>query len=213
MTAAPPLPRWLQAYTQKPRAPQKAPPPNGAPKVERWSIPQELRTHRAWACWRYEYENQRWSKPPYQPEGIRAEASDLSTWAEFDDAYESYRQADYPADHISKRPYDGVSFALDTRWGIVGIDLDHVSEHQRDADHIVQALDSYTEWTPSRDGYRIFVKARLPDGRRRRDWVEIYRERRFLTVTGQHLARTPTTITSNQRALERVWKVWVQQDA
>ena len=106
-----------------------------------------------------------------------------------------------------------MSFALDTRWGIVGIDLDHVSQHQREADQIVRTLDSYTEHSPGRDGYRIFVKGRLPDGRRRRDWVEMYRERRFLTVTGHHLARTPTRLTANQQALERVWKVWVQQDA
>src|SRR5262245_15450753 len=114
-------PRWLNAYAPPPpRAPQKAPPVGGSLPVDRWEIPAELRNHHAWACWRYSYDLGRWSKPPYQPDsGRRAEASDSSTWASFDDAIRAYQ------DHLSPeeggRPYDGVSFALDLRWGIVGV--------------------------------------------------------------------------------------------
>jgi putative DNA primase/helicase len=194
-----PLPRWLEAMTAPPaRAPQKAPPHGGVAKVERWSIPQELRNHRAWACWRYEYEHERWSKPPYNPTtGEKAEPSDSNTWLDFDTCYDSYRASVVPGD--GGRPYDGVSFALDLRWGIVGIDLDHLAEHQLQADAIVDALGSYSEYSPSRDGYRIFCRGILPEGRRRRGWVEMYSQRRFLTVTGHHLARTPLQLTAPRR--------------
>ena len=204
------LPRWMQAYaTPRARAPQKAPPVGGVLVPDRWGIPQELRNHHAWACWRYSYDLNRWSKPPYIPEaGVRAEASEPSTWSSFDEAYETYHTRGVPFD--GGRPYDGVSFALDLRWGIVGVDLDHVSEHQLDADRIVRALNSYTEYSPSRDGYRIFLKGSLPEGRRRRGWVEMYSQRRFLTVTGHKLASAPAYLTSSHN-LYAVWDQWLNR--
>ena len=204
------MPRWLQAYATPPaRAPQKSPPAAGVLVVDRWTIPTELRLHHAWACWRYSYDLQRWSKPPYQPEsGERAEASDSNTWSDFDDAYNAYHDHQVPQD--GGRAYDGVSFALDLRWGIVGVDLDHVSEHRQDADAIVRALDSYTEYSPSRDGYRIFLKGSLPEGRRRRGWVEMYSQRRFLTVTGHKLAAAPPYLASS-RNLYTVWDRWLNR--
>jgi primase-polymerase (primpol)-like protein len=204
------LPRWLQAYAQPARAPQKPPPPHGALPVKRWSIPQELRNHRAWACWRYEYYAERWSKPPYNPEtGTRAEPSDSSTWSDFDSCFEAYRAAAIPEDGAT-RPYDGVSFALDPRWGIVGIDLDHVAEHRLQANAIVDALGSYSEYSPGRDGYRIFCKGTLPEGRRRRGWVEMYSQRRFLTVTGQRLPNAPDHLTVPRR-LYLVWDSYLNR--
>ena len=210
MTSTEGLRRWLQAYaTPRARAPQKAPPAAGVLQVDRWGVPQELRNHHAWACWHYAYYENRWSKPPYNPEtGERAEASDSSTWSSFDDVMEAYRFGGIPDD--GGRPYDGVSFALDTRWGIVGVDLDHVSEHQLDADRIVRALNSYTEYSPSRDGYRIFLKGVLPEGRRRRGWVEMYSQRRFLTVTGHKLESAPPYLTRSSQ-LYAVWDRWLNR--
>ena len=98
------MPRWLQAYATPPaRAPQKAPPSGGVLVVDRWAIPQELRNHHAWACWRYSYDLERWSKPPYQPSGVRAEASDPSTWSSFDDAYHTYQ--DHASPQEGGRPF------------------------------------------------------------------------------------------------------------
>jgi primase-polymerase (primpol)-like protein len=203
-------PRWLVAYTQPARAPQKAPPPGGALPVERWSIPQELRNHHAWACWRYEYYANRWSKPPYNPTtGERAEPSDIGTWSDFDTCFDAYRTGLVP-NPGDARPYDGVSFALDLRWGIVGIDLDHVTEWQAGADGIVHAISSYAEYSPSRDGYRIFCKGTLPDGRRRRGNVEMYSQRRFLTVTGHRLQGAPDHL-STPRRLYATWDTWLNR--
>lgn len=209
-------PRWLEAFTSpKSRAPQKAPPANGPLKVQPWAIPSELRGHDAWAVWQYEYANTRWSKPPFIPNTRppeKAEPSDSSTWRPFTEAYEAYQQ---PApiselDATLNGYWAGVSFALDERWGIVGVDLDHTSQHTTDAARIVRDLDSYTEVTPSGDGLRIFVKGHLPEGRRRRDWVEMYTRKRFLTVTGQHLDGTPVDIKPSPRLYD-VWQRYLQQ--
>jgi putative DNA primase/helicase len=202
------VPRWLEQYAT-PRAAQKGPPPNGALAVEHWNIPSRIKFHHAWAVWKYEYENNRWSKPPYIPpmtqEGQalppeKAEPSNSDTWRAFEIALRAYKD---------NREWDGISFALDRRWGIVGIDLDHVSEHARDAQRIVSDLASYTETTPSGDGLRIFVLGQLPDGRRRREWVEMYDQRRFLTVTGHHLDGTPKDIKASPM-LYSTWQRWLQ---
>jgi primase-polymerase (primpol)-like protein len=210
----PALPRWLQAQVDSTRAPQKAPPPDGALKVQSQQIPLELRHHDAWAVWEYENERSRWSKPPYIPNTVppeRAEPSDSATWRSFDEVYGAY-QNPTSISHLdaARSSWDGVSFALDLRWGIVGVDLDHVSQHKRDAAWIIDQLDSYTELSPSSDGYRIFLRGTLPEGRRRRDWVEMYTQRRFLSVTGHHLDRTPTMLRPS-RSLYTVWQRYVQQ--
>lgn len=171
--------------------------------VERWNIPYDLRIHDAWAVWKYSADSQgRISKPPYQPDGTKAEASQPETWSSFDQAYDAYRSGGW----------NGVSFALSPRWGIVGIDLDHVPEHRAQAEAIVRALHTYTERSPGGNGLRIFVKGTLPYGRRRRDWVEAYVTRRFLTVTGHHLESSPKTIEASKRGLERVFWQWLGQD-
>ncbi len=198
----PPLPRWLQAIAggaDQPR-PYKGPPPQGVLPVSRWNIPPSLRHQPAWAVWRYTQDAAgRWSKPPSQPNGEPADGREETTWHGFDECYEAYRQGEW----------DGLSFCVDPRWGLVGVDLDHVREHQSEADRIVGLLDSYTEMSPGGDGLRVFVKGRLPEGRRRRGWVEIYDHHRFLSVTGQRLGAHDVPMT-RQRGLEVVWRHWLQ---
>lgn len=210
----PASPRWLEhlAAQRHPgvrRAPLKPPPADGPLRVERWQIPPELRYRDQWAAWHYEQgPTGSWSKPPYNPRtGERAEPSDPQTWSSFDEALEAYLSRATP--NSGGRPYDGVSFALAPTGGLVGIDLDHVSEHPREAQIITRALNSYAEYSPSRDGIRLFVRGSLPEGRRRRDWVEMS-QRRFLSVTGHRLTDAPTSISASPR-LYAVWDQWLNR--
>ncbi len=166
-------------------------------------IPRELRAIDAWACWRYEADDSgRISKPPYQARypDERAYASHPETWAPFDDAYYTYRSG--------RSRFGGISFAVHEH-GIVGIDLDHVSEHLETAARICEQLGSYTEITPGRDGFRIFCFGWLPPGRRIREWIEFYSAKRFLTVTGQRIDRFPSTLQQRQLELEAAWSEFV----
>lgn len=172
-------------------------------EVRRESIPRELKAIDAWAVWHCEADDRgHVSKPPYQAAWPheRAWPSSPETWASFEDAYAAYRR--------SAGRWSGVSFAL-ADWGIVGIDLDHVSEHLAEAARIVEILDSYTEITPGKDGFRVFVKGYLPPGRRIREWIEVYQVKRFLTVTGAHIDRFPREILERQEQLEWVWSEFV----
>lgn len=92
--------------------------------------------------------------------------------------------------------------------GIVGIDLDDcrdpaTGEITDEAKLIVDQLRSYTEISPSGQGLRIFVYAKLPDGRRRKGPVEMYDSERFLTVTG-HMLDGFQIIIDNQEGIDAV---------
>ena len=66
---------------------------------------------------------------------------------------------------------------------------------------IVVAMNSYTERSPSGHGLRIFLRGTLPPGRRKAGDIEMYDGGRYLTLTGQHVPGTPTTIEDRTAAL------------
>jgi hypothetical protein len=85
----------------------------------------------------------------------------------------------------------------------VGVDLDHCRDPETGAiekwaREIIAFLWSYTEVTPSGTGFRIFLRATLPPEGRKHGRVELYDDRRFLTVTGWHVPGAPETIQHRQ---------------
>ncbi|MEO5347861.1 MAG: AAA family ATPase [Magnetococcus sp. YQC-9] len=66
----------------------------------------------------------------------------------------------------------------------------------------VRLLNSYTEISPSGKGLRCFAKGQLPDGWRKCGHREIYSEKRYLTITGNHLDGTPLEIFERQSSIE-----------
>ena len=157
------------------------------------SIPQALRDTPHWLVWRLETVHGRNTKRPYIPRmgsGF-ASTSDSSTWGTFEQAYAVYQRGNY----------SGVGYVLTDKDPFAGVDLDHcvdpVSGDVADwAAEIAFDLNSYTEVTPSGEGLRVFVLGALPNGvvGRKKGNVELYCAKRFLTVTGQHVPKTPVTI-------------------
>jgi primase-polymerase (primpol)-like protein len=129
---------------------------------------------------------------PYNPlSNARARTNDPATWNTLEAASSA----------AARQGHDGVGFMLSPDDPFVGIDLDHCYDPTTGtlapwAEAIVRDLDSYTEVTPSGTGLRIFVRGQLPprEQGRKRGPIEMYDDRRFLTVTGQHLRGTPTSI-------------------
>lgn len=68
----------------------------------------------------------------------------------------------------------------------MGLDyaIDENGKLTKEAEDIVEALDSYTEISPSGKGLHIFCKGTLPPGRLRKGNIEMYSSDRFFTVTG-----------------------------
>ena len=108
----------------------------------------------------------------------------------------------------------GVGFVVSEDDPFCGIDLDHCLHPETgefvnpEAERIVRDFNSYTEITPSREGVRIWIKARVPQDVKHVVWiedqkVEVYDRVRFFTVTGQRLDWTPATIENRQGKLDR----------
>jgi primase-polymerase (primpol)-like protein len=175
---------------------------NGKPKSI-LSIPEALRDLPRWACWRYEGEN---GKPSFIPSTDRyASPTDPKTWGALTRAWNA------------RDRYDGLSFALDERDGLVGIDLDDCRDDSSGAIQpwaleIVRSLDSYTEVTPSGKGLRVFVRGHIPVNHRKKidgGEIEVYSKSKFLSVTGHRLEEYPETIENRQAALDALYaKYW-----
>jgi len=175
--------------------------------VEPDQIPARLRAIPRWVCWRAEFINAKWTKVPYQAAAPAAKAAtnDPATWATFDAAVTTYfRAADL----------DGLGYVLDWDDPIVGIDLDHCRHRESGvitvwARAIIERLQTYTEISPSGTGLRLFAFGALTDGGRVRGKIglredgkiEFYDDGRYLTVTGHHLAGTPTRLENRLDAL------------
>ena len=138
-------------------------------------------------------------KVPYIPSrcSCRASVSDPSTWDTFDTARAS----------VEDGKADGLGLVLSG--DLVVIDLDHCLDPAgtltSDATAILAEITTYTEWSPSRDGLHVLPFGTLPPGRRRRPGLECYDRGRFITLTGWHLAHTPTRIVDQAAALTALY--------
>lgn len=163
------------------------------------NIPQELRSVDHWVVWRLEERDGKLTKPPWRADGSgHASATDPATWTTFERAYQAYLTGDY----------DGVGVVMTEDMGIIGVDLDKVDGWSGEAGRILATLDSYTEITPSQNGYRVYVRGAMPPGARRKGHVEIYNHARFFTVSGDSIGRD-TVIEERTAALAAVHAEWL----
>jgi hypothetical protein len=104
----------------------------------------------------------------------------------------------------------GIGVVLIPENGYVGGDLDgcvnpvtgHIAAW---ATEIISELATYTELSPSGTGLRFFAAGTLPPRGRRKGAIEIYTDRRYLTLTGWHLEESPVTIEPRQTQLDNLW--------
>ena len=113
-------------------------------------IPVELQKNAEWCVWKREIRGGRPTKIPYNPStGERAESNNPDTFSTFDIADEAYMTDDY----------DGVGVRVSN--GFSAVDIDHCVENgliSELAMSIIDALQSYTEYSPSKSGVRIIFK-------------------------------------------------------
>ncbi len=171
-------------------------------RVER--IPDELKALPRWVAWRYEWDGKRWTKIPVDPAtGEKASTTDPSAWSSFEDAFGAAKDGDL----------DGVGFVFAEKDGFVGIDLDDClgddGHPVPEAREIIDAIDSYTEVSPSGKGVKIFVRGTLPGGGKGRrtkpetfGQIEVYCRSRFFTLTGWELEGTPAAVGDRQPQID-----------
>jgi primase-polymerase (primpol)-like protein len=156
-------------------------------------LPTELLHLKQWACHNP-------AKLPINPKTHQAaRANDPQTWVTYREACRGLGR------------YAGLSFALAPDDPYCAIDLDHCFVTQQGlrgtngfAQEIINMLYSYTEVSPSGEGIHILVHAKLPPGWRKQTRIEMYDERRWIALTGNHLLTTPTKIAARQDEIEHL---------
>lgn len=148
------------------------------------NIPEELRRRQQWV-------NQGEGKIPHTPgTRRRADSTDSETWRSFEEAVEDGR---------------GLGFVFTSGDPYTGIDLDKCRDPKTGAveewaQEIIEALDGYTEISPSGTGIHVIVRGKLPAGNNRRGHIEAYSLERYFTMTG---AGEGGKIPNRQAELER----------
>ena len=161
-------------------------------------LPASLKALRQWVRWRLEDVHGRPTKVPYQVNGAKASSTDPCTWTDYETACKAG-----PTDSTQ-----GIGFVVDG--GIVGVDLDGCRNPETEeitewAERIIDALNSYTEITPSGTGVRVWVRGTIPGtdkvfkldpacGFGSKVQIEIYTDSRYFTVTGDSFFADPCEV-------------------
>ena len=147
-------------------------------------------------------------KPPFSPildanhsEPWMCSHSDPSHWSSYDTA------------RAALHGFAWLGFVFHESDPYSGIDLDGCRDPQTGviegwAQRIIDLAQSYTEISPSGAGVKIFVRGTLADtllhSMGAHKGIEVYSVKRYFTVTGLHLAGTPTEIRNAQSALDQL---------
>ncbi|WP_257301055.1 hypothetical protein [Haloarchaeobius sp. FL176] len=169
--------------------------------VDADAIPAALRDYPQWVCWRAKERDGKMTKVPIDPQtGSFASVSDPETWSLYEVALGA------------SEAEDGLGFVFTEDDPFVGVDLDDCREDGELTDwaeDIVERLDSYTEVSPSGEGVHVLIEGVIPSTKSRSGSVECYDSARLFTMTGDHLAGTPTCIEERQDAFAPLYEQYV----
>lgn len=166
------------------------------------NIPEELRELPQFIMWKYVWREGEscWAKVPYTTGKRLASTTNPDTWSTFEDCTATVAD-DY---------YDGIGFVFTKDDPYIGVDIDECvtgSKVNEKANELVDKLQSYTEFSPSKSGVHIICKGSIPKAARGK-WegenVEIYSEGRYFTFTGQPVDGEVKPITERTMAVRRV---------
>jgi hypothetical protein len=163
-----------------------------------YQIPEELRMSSSWVLWKKEHRDGKLTKVLYQASHRRADSTAPRTWTSFEEAVEAFEHDDF---------FDGIGFVFHPDNPYCGADIDDVTEDE--ARRWIERFDSYTEHSPSGNGFHIICKAEVPKGTNR-DEGELYSSGRFFTMTGEVVRDAP--IRDAQDAADEFFKFLRRRD-
>ena len=174
------------------------------------NIPHVMCSRDQWLLWKFEAnEKGKKTKVPYQTNGRRADVTDPSNYAPFDEVIKI----------LENGKYAGIGFALTENDNFVGVDLDNYiidGEPEERARKIIDVCGSYTEISPSGKGFHIILKGKLPSNddylRNNREFgIEMYDCKRFLTVTGDIFEDSTKHVKHNQDAINEICEEYMMK--
>ncbi|SHI87295.1 putative DNA primase/helicase [Dethiosulfatibacter aminovorans DSM 17477] len=165
------------------------------------NIPEELKMRPQWVLWKLETVKGKETKIPYQINGWKASTTRPRDWTTFEKALVA----------LNNWKYSGLGFVFSGDDPYIGVDLDHIVAEtgvfSKEALEIIQKLDSYTEFSQSKTGAHIILKAKntLGSGRKSKDkMLEVYSEKRFFVMTGNIVPETRKEIIECQEAFDKL---------
>lgn len=166
----------------------------------------ELALHKQWVCWQSTpVPGKKPTKIPVNPKRPSSKASTINnfTWDTFTSAVQAWQNS---------ATLTGVGFVFTKPDEYVGADFDQCVVAGKIIDERVERwvkeLDSYTEYSPSGTGLHVVFKGKLPNGglvQNRKGPVEFYAERRYFTVSGDHVKGTPEDIRDASDAFQKIY--------
>ena len=160
----------------------------------------ELQSFKSWVSWEYraKSESEKPSKVPISPKtGFAASSTNSETWGDYQGALQI----------ATRRRLPGVGFVLSDHDEFTGIDLDDCINDEGDpepwAQEILDLAETYCETTPSGHGLRLIARGKVERSVKQNSaGVEIYRDKRYLTITGDHWPGSPVDIRPAPKTLE-----------
>lgn len=151
--------------------------------------PRELWNYRQFVGWQYvDRGKPKLDKCPINPHRPRSNAGVTwpNTWADIRSAVATYKAHEHLA---------GIGFVLTPNDPYVMVDLDNCVNADGGltdfAGNVLGALNTYTEYSPSVSGLRLFVRCQQQPEAVKRAEIEIYSRDRFATLTGNVLHDHP----------------------
>src|SRR6266516_1776752 len=157
-------------------------------------VPSARRELRAWVLWKPKPRREgKADKIPYCVDGrprsgTQGSEQDRAKLAPFADAVTALQ--------ASKGKFAGLGLAMLPEFSIVGLDFDDCIDEQGRTDQWVLDLcqSTYAERSPSGKGVRAFYLGALPDFKNHAEGVEVFCAKGFVTVTGDALPNSQTTL-------------------
>ena len=118
---------------------------------------QDLQERPQWVCWRRETRKGSLTKIPYNAQTRQeAKSNNPATWTSYAVAKQAHTRS-----QRTQRPYDGLGFVFRAKGNLTGVDLDHCIAPDGTVDtwaqQWIERLHSYTEYSPSGEGFHIYV--------------------------------------------------------
>lgn len=166
---------------------------NALHEIVEASFPPELLTRQQWLVWKFVQKpgQKKPSKMPYYAgggvrTGQQGSEQDRNALVDYHTAVAAMSGG-----------YDGLGFAFLPGDGLIGIDIDGAlqddapPEKRERAKRIIEACDSYTEYSPSGNGVHIIVNGNTETFKSNELGIEVFCGRQFFTMSGNPYPGTP----------------------
>lgn len=179
---------------------------NGVCQVNPDFIPDELKGINQWVVWNWGLRpdgDGKLTKLPIDPKNRQsAKTNDPDTWGSFEQALQC---------HKNMAVGGGVGFVFTSNDDYCGIDVDkcrdkETGEMSETAKGILASFPTYAEVSPSGTGVKLLFRGKMPEGRNRKNGIEMYDRGRFFTVTGDVVDDHPLDVVDCQQPLNALHK-------